>query len=86
MQQRLYSVAVEVSNSIAAGQALVGDFRTSAQLYRTGLAQLSFHDSQPREVDTEVMADYRLNQVVARSEMRAEIADLRPAGFIRLGA
>jgi hypothetical protein len=85
MARRLFSVSVMVTNSIAAGQALIGDFRGSARVYRTGTASITLHDSQPREVNGNTYADYRLNQIVARAEMRSEVAVTRPVGFVLLG-
>lgn len=86
LQRRLYGVPVVVTNSATAGQAIVGDFRESARIYRTGNASITVHDSQPRDVTGTLYADYRLNQLVLRAEMRAEVAVWRPAGFILVEA
>ena len=51
---------------------------------RTGSASITVHDSQPRDVSGTDYADYRLNQLVLRAEMRAEVAVWRPAGFRRV--
>jgi len=85
MQRKLYGLSVVVTNSTAAGKALVGDFRGSARIYRTGSASITLHDSQPRDVSGTMYADYRLNQIVIRCEMRAEAVVLRPSGFVRVG-
>ncbi len=85
MQRKLYGLSVVVTNSTAAGKALVGDFRRSARIFRTGSASITLHDSQPRDVLGTMYADYRLNQIVIRCEMRAEAVVLRPAGFVRVG-
>jgi HK97 family phage major capsid protein len=80
MNRRLYGIPVMVTNSAAAGEAIVGDFRGSARIFRTGSAAVTVHDSQPRNVSGTDYADYRLNQLVFRAEMRAEVAIWRPAG------
>ena len=85
LAQRLYGVPVAVSNSITSGSAIVGAFRDSARIFRTGSASITLHDSQPRDVSGTDYADYVLNQLVMRAEMRAEVAVTRPAGFILLG-
>jgi HK97 family phage major capsid protein len=81
MNRRLYGIPVMVTNSATAGEAIVGDFRGSARIFRTGSASVTVHDSQPRDVAGTDYADYRLNQLVFRAEMRAEVAIWRPAGF-----
>ena len=81
MNRRLYGIPVMVTNSATAGEAIVGDFRGSARIFRTGSASVTIHDSQPRTVSAAQYADYRLNQLVLRAEMRAEVAIWRPAGF-----
>ena len=63
-----------------------GDFRGSARIFRTGSASVTIHDSQPRDVAGTDYADYRLNQLVLRADMRAEVAVWRPAGFRRVSA
>lgn len=73
-----------MTNSATAGEALIGDFRGSARIFRTGGASITIHDSQPRDVSGTDYADYRLNQLVLRAEMRAEVAVWRPAGFRRV--
>jgi hypothetical protein len=60
---------------------LEGHLRGSARIFRTGSASVTIHDSQPRDVAGTDYADYRLNQLVFRAEMRAEVAIWRPAGF-----
>ena len=85
MQRRLYGLSVVVTNSTAAGKALVGDFAGSARIFRTGGASISMHDSHPRTVSAVQTADFRLNQIVVRCEMRAEAVVLRPSGFVRVG-
>ncbi len=85
MQRKLYGLSVVVTNSTAAGKAIVGDFRGSARIFRTGSASITLHDSQPRDVSGTTYADYRLNQIVIRCEMRAEAVVLRPSGFVRVG-
>ena len=55
-----------------------------ARIFRTGSASVTIHDSQPRTVSAVQYADYRLNQLVLRAEMRAEVAIWRPAGFRRV--
>gem|GEM_PF-3852100 len=85
MQRKLYGLSVVVTNSTAAGKALVGDFGGSARIFRTGSASITLHDSQPRDVAGTLYADYRLNQIVIRCEMRAEAVVLRPSGFVRVG-
>lgn len=82
LTRRLYGIPVVVTNSATAGQAIVGDFRESARVYRTGSASITVHDSQPRDSGGTLYADYRLNQLVLRAEMRAEVAVWRPAGLI----
>ena len=86
LARRLYGLPVTVTNPVANGKALVGDFRGSALIYRTDMASISVHDSHPRTVDTATVPDFRLNQVVFRAELRAEIGVIRPAGFVRVGA
>ncbi len=84
LNRRLYGIPVVVTNSAAAGEAIVGDFAGSARVFRTGSASVTIHDSQPRVVGGADYADYRLNQLVLRAEMRAEVAIWRPAGFRRV--
>lgn len=84
--RRLYGVSVVVTNSAFAGEAIVGDFRGSGRIFRTGSASVTIHDSQPRNVSGTDYADYRLNQLVFRAELRAEVAIWRPAGFIIVSA
>jgi HK97 family phage major capsid protein len=86
MRRRLYDVPVVVTNSATAGQALVGDFAGSARLFTTGSAQITVHDSQPRDVSGTLYADYALNQLVFRAELRAEVAPWRGSGFILVEA
>jgi hypothetical protein len=81
---RLFGVPVMVTNSIAEGQCIVGDFAGSAAVYHTGGTLITIHDSAPREVDGVTVADYALNQLVFRAETRVKAAILRPAGFIQL--
>ena len=81
MNRRLYGIPVVVTNSATASEAIIGDFRGSARIFRTGSASVTIHDSQPRTVSAAQYADYRLNQLVLRAEMRAEVAIWRPAGF-----
>ena len=83
-RRSLYGVQVVVSTTLHSA-IIVGDWSGSARLYRTGQAMLSLHDSQPRDVGGTTYADYQLNQVVARCELRAEAAIVRPAGFIAVG-
>ena len=61
-----------------------GGFRGSARTFHTGSASVTIHDSQPRDVAGTDYADYRLNQLVLRAEMRAEVAVWRPAAFRRV--
>ena len=84
LNRRLYGIPVVVTNSATAGEAIVGDFAGSARVFRTGSASVTIHDSQPRVVGGADYADYRLNQLVLRAEMRAEVAIWRPAGFRRV--
>ena len=86
LQSRLYGLPVQVSNSITTGTAIVGDFLGSAQLYRTGGASITVHDSQPRTVGEATVAAFMTNEVTFRAEMRAEIAVTRPEGFAIVGA
>src|SRR5512135_1794912 len=82
LQHSLYGVPVMVTNSLEQGTALIGDFTNSCVIYRTGGASVTIHDSAPRsDGQGGYVADYRLNQVVFRAELRAEVAVLRPLAF-----
>ena len=83
-RQSLYGVAVQLSTAFHTA-ILIGDFRGSAHLYRTGGARIDVHDSAPRTVGELTVPDYRLNQLVFRAELRAEIAVTRPSGFVAIG-
>ena len=74
LNRRLYGNPVVVTNSANASEAIIGDFRGSARIFHTGSASVTIHDSQPRDVSGTDYADYRLNQLVLRAEMRAEVA------------
>ena len=82
MARRLYGVPVAVTNSIDVGSSLVGAFRDSERIYRTGAASITIHDSAPRTVGEATVADYAVNQLVLRAEMRAEVAPWRGSGFV----
>ena len=57
-RRSLYGVPVQLSTAFHTA-ILIGDFRGSAHLYRTGGARIDVHDSTPRTVGELTVADFR---------------------------
>lgn len=87
MARRLWGVPVMVSNGIAAGTGILGDFATSAVLRVTEQARVDWSENvfDPNALGAGVGAsDFERNLIRFRAETRVAIAVLRPIGFVAL--
>lgn len=83
LTRRLYGVAVVVSTSIAAGTALLGDFRGSALLVMRQQARVDWSEGvfDPTFEAGVGATDFERNLIRFRAEMRAKLAVTRATGF-----
>lgn len=85
--RRLWGIPVVVSNSMAAGTALLGAFASSAILYVTGGVRVDWSENvyDPDALGEGVGAsDFERNMLRFRAERRANIAVTRPLGFVEI--
>jgi hypothetical protein len=79
--RRLHGVGVVVSNRLASGTGLLGDFRGSSQQYQTGPIRIDWSEA-PEVAEGETAFEH--NQLVFRCEGRFNIAVTRPDGFLAI--
>jgi len=83
LTRRLYGVAVVVSTSVAAGTALLGDFRGSSLLVMRQQARVDWSEGvfDPTFEAGAGATDFERNLIRFRAEMRAKLAVTRATGF-----
>ncbi len=86
LTRRLYGYPVVVSTSIAAGQALLGDFRGSALLVMRQQARVDWSEGvfDPTFEAGAGATDFERNLIRFRAEMRAKLAVTRATGFVTI--
>lgn len=86
--RRLHGFPVVVSNAVPNTIGILGDFRTSAILYRTGPIMVDWSENMYRSIaemgDGAAGTDFARNAITFRAELRAKLAILRPAAFLAL--
>ena len=85
LRRALFGLPVLVTNAIAEGTAVCGDFRGSSVLYVTQEAQVDWSENvfDPAFGGTGA-SDFERNVLRFRAEMRAAIAVTRPVGFVEV--
>lgn len=84
MARRLWGVPVTVTNSLTEGTILLGDFRNSAALYRTGGVRVDW--SEATYDSGAGSTDWERNLIRFRAETRVQTAIYRSFAFVAIEA
>jgi len=86
LTRRLYGFPVVVSTSIAAGTALLGDFKGSSLLVMRQQARVDWSEGvfDPTFEAGAGATDFERNLIRFRAEMRAKLAVTRATGFVTI--
>jgi len=84
--RRLYGIPVVVTTSIAAGTAILGDFRSSAILVMRQEARVDWSEAtfDPAFNAGTGATDWSRNLLRFRAELRAKLAVTQPTGFVTI--